>query len=80
MPRERKQAREHRLLNKAAIGEAVVEIGVLAARGDTEGAHGREDELHRHVLEAIAAGAPNAAELAKYALTTTNIKFQRICA
>ena len=40
-------------------------------------AHAAEDALHQDVLAAIAAGAPNPAELAAAALATTEIKFSR---
>jgi hypothetical protein len=47
---------------------------------DDEHAHGLEDDLWQDVLRAIAAGAPNAAELATEALKTTDIEFARWCA
>ncbi|MFC7330786.1 hypothetical protein [Marinactinospora rubrisoli] len=45
--------------------------------GDDEVAHYEEDELHRDVLEAIADGAPNGADLAREALRTRGIRFDR---
>lgn len=59
--------------------EARVEA-IRENRDDDESAHGQEDELHQDVLRAIAAGAPNAQELAKAALETTVINFSRWCA
>jgi hypothetical protein len=52
-----------------------------AATGDTERAHGLEDELWGDVLQAIADGKcrdPRAC--AQLALTTTRINFHRWCA
>ena len=48
--------------------------------GDDESAHSDEDSLRHDVLAAIAAGAPNAAELAAEALKTSEIEFARWCA
>ncbi len=47
---------------------------------DDEVAHSREDELYQDVLKAISEGHPNAIELAKLALTSSNITFCRWCA
>ena len=47
---------------------------------DAESAHGAEDDLHEAVLQAIADGADNAAELAREALETRKIEFPRWCA
>ncbi len=44
---------------------------------DDDVAHRLEDKLHQHVLRAIAAGAPNPAELAAEALKTLAIDFSR---
>jgi hypothetical protein len=55
------------------IQTAVKAIAEVA--DDPENAHGREDSLWRAVLEAIAAGAPNAVELAKAALESEKIEF-----
>jgi hypothetical protein len=44
---------------------------------DNESAHAEEDQLHVKVLAGIAAGAPNAAELAREALRTGELDFQR---
>ena len=46
-------------------------------KGDNEEAHCREDGLWVDVLTAIAAGAPDAAELAKAALETDALTFER---
>ena len=48
--------------------------------GDPECAHSSEDTLRDDVLEAIAAGAPNAQELAREALKTNDLTFPRWCA
>lgn len=47
---------------------------------DDETAHIAEDSLHLEVLEAIAAGASNSADLAREALRTADIRFARWCA
>ena len=47
---------------------------------DDEAAHSDEDEMRRLVLEAIAAGHPRAAELARLALDSENLDFGRWCA
>lgn len=61
-----------------AVNEAVTEIAACA--GDDEGAHSYEDSIRDDVLRAIAAGAPNAAELAAAVLKTGEIDFARWCA
>jgi hypothetical protein len=45
--------------------------------GQPESAHKAEDDLHAAVLEAIAKGAKNPAELAAEALETARIRFSR---
>lgn len=60
------------------IARRLAEIHAL--QGDDEAAHGREDELHRDVLAAIAAGAPDAPLLAAAALRTETLGFARWCA
>lgn len=45
--------------------------------GDDECAHSAEDSLWEDVLVAIAQGAPNAQELARVALNTTDIELER---
>lgn len=47
---------------------------------DAESAHGLEDALYKAVLTAVAEGAPNAAELAREALKTKELKFPRYTA
>jgi len=49
-------------------------------RGDDEAAHGAEDDLYEAVLQAIANGAENPAQLATIALGTKSINFNRWCA
>jgi hypothetical protein len=53
---------------------------IHAVRGDDEAAHGMADDLHRDVLAAIAAGAPDPALLAAAALRTETLGFARWCA
>ena len=60
--------------------EAIVDIALLAAMGDSDRAHSAEDALYRDVLQAIADGATNAAELAAEALKTRELDFSRWCA
>ena len=60
------------------IMRTIQEISRLSE--DDEVAHSMEDELWENVLKAISEGAPNAAELAAYALKTKNISFSRWCA
>ena len=53
---------------------------IHAVQDDDEVAHGKTDALHRDVLAAIAAGAPDAALLAAAALRTETLDFARWCA
>lgn len=53
---------------------------IHAEQGDDEAAHGMTDDLHRDVLAAIAAGAPDAQILAAAALRTETLGFSRWCA
>ncbi|MFP8960022.1 hypothetical protein ACLIYP_05530 [Streptomyces nanhaiensis] len=53
---------------------------IHAVQDDNEAAHGLEDALHRDVLAAIAAGAPDAELLAAAALRTETLDFGRWCA
>ncbi|MEV5659811.1 hypothetical protein [Streptomyces flaveolus] len=53
---------------------------IHAVRDDDEAAHGKTDDLHRDVLTAIAAGAPDAPLLAAAALRTETLDFARWCA
>lgn len=46
---------------------------------DPEAAHSEEDDLHRIALTAIAAGAENASEIARIALSTSDLEFERWC-
>lgn len=54
----------------------LIESGKL----DDEAAHSYEDDLHVEVLQAVAAGHPDAAVLAFEALKTRDIDFGRWCA
>ncbi|GAA0972808.1 hypothetical protein Q7689_00470 [Nocardiopsis tropica] len=49
-------------------------------RGDDEVAHSEEDDLYADVLQAIADGADSPAALARVALGTKSINFNRWCA
>lgn len=62
------------------IKDAVMEIARLADAGDNEGAHSNETALMVEVLRAIAAGAPNARELAGEAIKACEIDYARWCA
>ena len=53
---------------------------IRAVAGDDEAAHSWEDQLRQSVLEAIANGADNPADLARAALKTSDIEFARWCA
>ena len=55
-------------------------VGEQHEQGDDEAAHGMTDDLHRDVLAAIAAGAPDAQILAAAALRTETLGFSRWCA
>lgn len=61
------------------VERRVANIAHLADR-DNEAAHAEEDALARDVLRAIAAGAPDAVQLAKAALQTGAFEFDRWCA
>jgi hypothetical protein len=52
-------------------------IDISAKSGDSEIAHHEEDILYFDVLRAIAGGATNAQELAKNALRTRLLTFER---
>jgi hypothetical protein len=56
--------------------------GISKCQGDSEVAHGMEDDLHRDVLFAIATNTieGDASECARLALTTQKISFSRWCA
>lgn len=66
------------MLTAEDIARRLAEIH--AVRDDDEDAHGRTDQLHRDVLAAIAAGAPDPALLAAAALRTETLDFARWCA
>ena len=60
------------------IRECITDI--IRHDGDDEVQHSMEDGLHYAVLEAIAAGSPDAAGLAREALRTADLNFARWCA
>ena len=66
------------MLTVEQVEAKVVDIDELVS--DPEAAHAREDALYVEVLEAIAAGSPQAVELAKAALMTQNTDHERWCA
>jgi len=53
---------------------------ISCTAGDWEAAHGAEDQLYKDVLNAIAAGAPNARALAQEAVVAALIDFPRYTA
>lgn len=59
------------------VAMAVLEID--KTRHDDEAAHWLEAKLYESVLRAIADGADNAADLARCALQTKRIEFDRWC-
>jgi hypothetical protein len=65
-------------LTVAAVRDTVAEISRI--RHDDEVAHVIEDRLWERALRAIAAGAPNPAELAAEALKSADLEFNRHCA
>jgi hypothetical protein len=66
------------LLTVDDVVYALAHIASLA--DDPEAMHGSEDALHRSVLQAVAAGHPQARELAAAALRTNDIDAPRWCA
>jgi hypothetical protein len=62
------------------VRSLLAEIEIESVRNDDETAHASEDAMRDLVLEAIANGAPNAAELASEALRSNTIEFSRWCA
>lgn len=56
------------------------EVERAAAGGDHEAAHAREDDLRKAALEAIAEGSKQPKSLARIALSTSSIDFNRSCA
>jgi hypothetical protein len=62
-----------------ATAREVVEC-IRALADDDEVAHGIEDDLHLAVLKQVAAGDPNAKELAAIAASTEALDFSRWCA
>lgn len=59
------------------INKRLREIKKYANRGDRESAHIEEDRLHEDVLKAISNGSPNPAALAKAALRSKKLDFER---
>jgi hypothetical protein len=53
------------------------EVKRLSEDADDHGAHELEDKLHIQVLNAIANGAENSAELARECLKTLELGFER---
>lgn len=67
---------EQRFLTVEDVEQMIKEIDL----NSDEEAHSAEDDIHRSVLKAIAAGAPNAKNLAETALKTLELKFYRFYA
>ena len=62
-------------------GEAVEEIRVAAEdEGDFEKAHALEDQLYLGIIQAVAFGMPGTLKMARMALKTRNIQFNRVTA
>jgi hypothetical protein len=59
------------------IETTLADIREKADEYDDEAAHGLEKYLYKTVLRAIASNVPNAAKLAKLALTAEDIEFER---
>ena len=59
------------------VKEWLRSIAAEAEDTDHEEAHVYEDAMREKVLEAIASGCPNASELAKEALKSSEIEFER---
>ena len=65
------------LLDRGAVRIRVQDIQAIS--GDDESAHSAEDELYRDVLRYYANGGTDP-ELAKEALKTLDLEFERWCA
>lgn len=64
-----------------SVHDVVEEVSMIkGAKDDFECAHSDEDELHVAVLKEVAAGNPEAREMAREALKTLEIDFPRYCA
>lgn len=64
-----------RTLTVSEVDERVGDVAAVSH--DSERAHNREDHMRRDVLRAIADGAPDPAALARAALATESIDFER---
>lgn len=65
-------------LTVAAVRARVEDI--RASAGDDEAAHGMEDQLFESVLRAVADGHPQSVAMAKAALRSLELDFERWCA
>lgn len=65
-------------LTVAEIEQKVAQIEVISH--DPEMAHALEDELREQVLQAIADGSEDPSSLARAALKTSGLDFERWCA
>lgn len=64
-----------------SVGEVNARVAQLAEDADDfEAAHAEEDGIWKAALLAIAQGAGNPRELARAALRSEEIEFQRVCA
>jgi len=65
-------------MKTADAKQLLEELRAIAAEGDSEAAHSLEDHIRGAVLEAIADGsAEDARALARVALSTADIEFER---
>lgn len=68
-----------KVIGYAQAERAVEEIAAIGS-SDDEAAHGREDDLYEKVLRSIAAdGVSDPRKLARIALKTKGLEFQRHC-
>lgn len=79
--RTRKKApRLYARVTVEAVRARVEQIRAVSEQPDAELAHSEEDALYEEVLRAVAGGHPDAAALARAALETKKLKFDRWCA
>jgi len=80
---EKRTADEWLAIAQAEYAACCEAAGLNGGRYDAEMAHGHEDDLREIALRAIASGdvaGPQAAALAKLALETGTLEFERWCA
>lgn len=64
-------------ISRKELWARVDKLKEIARSGNDEGAHIEEDRIREDVLRTIADGAPQPASLARIALTTADIEFNR---